>query len=188
MSNQLAYLCNNYRTEVDPRSLVFASTAEARNDQAYLSSASFEEDNLLDPNTIIDTVNTYGKGALLREIDSRREAFIRFLKSLNTVISSALPQNYIGCTIETRSQEESIIFHLYCLIACKLFFKESSFGRLGSFVANVATRIYRIPQSARIMRCINQSERFIEFVPNTASDSNAYATLLSCLETSLSLT
>lgn len=187
MSDQLSYLCSNFRTDVDPRSLVFATTAETRNEQSYLASTNFEEDKLIALETVSEMVNTYGKEPLLRELNTRRDAFVRFLKALNAAISSSFPQNYTSCVMESRGSEEQIIFHIYCLIACILFYTEKSFAKIGPFVANLATRIYRIPESARILRGIRVAERFKDFVPNPAAESNSYALLLSCFESSLTV-
>jgi hypothetical protein len=180
--NKLAYLCNQYRTEIDPTSLAFATVAESRTDQSYLASQSFPEDSLMETSVIMEIVNNYGKQSFLRDLDSRRDAFVRFLRSLNAAISSPLPQNYVSCSIESGSPEEGVIFHLYCLIACKLYYSDAttSFHHLGSFVANLATRIYRIPKSARIMRGVAHAERFRTFAVDVASQSNEYAILLSC--------
>mgnify|MGYP007082904841 CR=1 FL=1 len=187
MSDQLVYLCSNFRPEVDPRSLAFANVAEARTDQSYLASTNFTEDNLMDTGTIDEIVTALGRQSFLSDLDSRADAFVKFLRSFNAAISSTLPLNYVSCSIDTRSPEESVRFHLYCLIACQLFYSPSttSFHKLGPFVANLATRVYRLPQSARIMRGIRMSARFRQFSVNVQAESKEYALLLSCFDRAL---
>jgi hypothetical protein len=187
MSDNLVYLCSNFRPEVDPRSMAFANVAEKRTDQSYLASTTFEEDSLMDFNTIQEIVTALGRQSFLSDLDTRSDAFVQFLRSFNAAISSTLPLNYVSCSIDTRSPEESVRFHMYCLLACNLFYSPSitTFHKLGPFVANVATRIYRLPKSAGIMRAIINTNRFRQFSVNVQGESKEYALLLSCFDRAL---
>lgn len=197
ISPDFLQVCDEYR----PVTKAFATTVDKRLNQSYLVDTPVISSS---PGESLEAVGTLkakmnvsmesDRDRVLNNFTIHKERFICFLKHLNKHINSTYVLDFDQFKCDTPEmcnsidydENEYVLYHAYIVLACRcyLIYKhlKPEWKPLREFVQNIATRIYRLPRTARYIHAA--TELFQDYpISKSQIDKEEYKELLNAIKT-----